>query len=179
MDSTTLSAVCNSVPEHPARSAPMRATLSAANVETEYLRCGSGSTVILAAPPGLRDTLFAALAPHCRVIMPLATRPAMNESIAITHAFSQWMSDFLEGVGVRSARLVVGDPACAGAIEFAEQKTGVERLVLLTSQPHTLMPPSHLPSCALSLHSASLVEDAVQFLLADAPGRGPPVHDLP
>ena len=166
MDSAPLTCCPCTVPVHPARSAAMKATLSAGSVDTEYLRCGSGRVVVALVAPALRERLLDALAPHCRVIMPLATTPAAHRS----PSFSTWLRDFLEGIGASSAALVVTDPACADAIEFArEHEAGLERLVLITEAPHTLRSPRTLPTRVLTPNGATFVEDAVQFLLLDEP----------
>lgn len=84
----------------------VRAIVCAGGVETEYLRAGSGETLVLLAPApsdgGLVEELALALAERFRVFVP--TPPA-------DWPRGTWLSDFREGVGVQAARLVVLQPS--------------------------------------------------------------------
>ena len=170
MDSAPLTCCPCTVPVHPARSAAMKATLSAGTVDTEYLRCGSGRVVVALVAPELRARLLDGLAPHRRLIMPITG----TAHAAGAPSFSTWLRDFLEGIGASSASLVVTDPACADAIEFAgEYESGLERLVVITSASHTFITPRALPTRVLARNAATLVEETVQFLLLDESAVAP------
>jgi hypothetical protein len=146
---------------------PVRAILSAGEIETEYLRGGHGRVVILVVTRELRHPLFVALASGCRVIMPVATTPAIDGS-ASPSSWSGWLHDFLEGLGSTSVTLVVADPACQEAVRFVEEHpTQIERLVLLTRQAH-LFAASIGPTHVLDLdHSDLLVAEVAAILRTD------------
>lgn len=147
------------------RVAAVHATLSAGDVNTEYRRGGDGDVVIVVVGDALREPLFSALAAHCRVIMPVATTPLNGEPVV----FSPWLHDFLEGLGTPGVLLVVAEPSCREAIEFVQAHTSqIERLLLLSGDA-TLRAGPECPTCVLAESSASLVEDAVRFLLSPLP----------
>ena len=92
---------------------PVRATVLAGGIETEYHRSGSGSSLLLLLlPPGDpdRDRLMRLLSPRARVIAPRIPR---------TIDFSTWLRDFLDGVGVVPVHLVTTTALEMHARDFA------------------------------------------------------------
>ena len=91
---------------------PVRASVSAGGVETEYLRAGCGEPLLLLLPPGRdigSDQRLGSLAMQYRVT---ATSAPVDVDVA------SWIRDFLEGVGVVPVRIVaVGEVAELAAVE--------------------------------------------------------------
>ena len=92
---------------------PLRASVSAGGVETEYLRAGCGEPLLLLLPPGHdigSDQRLGSLAMQFRVT---ATSAPVDVDVA------SWIRDFLEGVGVVPVRIVaVGEVAELAAAEW-------------------------------------------------------------
>jgi hypothetical protein len=112
---------------------PVRATVFAGGVETEYYRSGSGSPVLLLlTPPGDpdRDRLIRLLSPRARVIAPRI--PAAVE-------FSSWLRDFLDGIGMLPVHIIAAEALSAPALLFAAaDPSRVEQVTLWKSarQPY-------------------------------------------
>ena len=105
---------------------PVRATVLAGGVETEYHRCGSGSPVVLllmdSGDPD-RDRTMRVLSSRARVIAPRI--PAAVD-------FSSWLRDFLDGVGVEPVHIVATTAFEVPAREFAaSDPTRIEQLSTL------------------------------------------------
>ena len=82
---------------------PARAIVSAAGVDTPYVRAGRGEAmVIVAADVDARDVqqMIVDLADHFLV---LAAAPAVTED---GHAFETWLRNFLDGLGVNTAHVL-------------------------------------------------------------------------
>lgn len=92
---------------------PVRATVFAGGVETEYYRSGSGSPVLLLLlPPGDpdRDRIMRVLSPRARVIAP---------KMPVAVDFTSWLRDFVDGVGVVPVHLVATKAFEVPARDFA------------------------------------------------------------
>jgi hypothetical protein len=92
---------------------PVRASVWAGGVETDYLRAGCGEPLLLLLPPGRdigSDRLLGSLAMQYRVT---AASAPVDVDVA------SWIRDFLEGVGVVPVRIVaVGQVAELAAEEW-------------------------------------------------------------
>jgi hypothetical protein len=82
---------------------PVRAIVSAAGIETPYVRAGRGEAmVIVAADVDARDVqqMIVDLAERFLV---LAAAPAVTEE---GRAFEQWLRNFLDGLGLSAAHVL-------------------------------------------------------------------------
>lgn len=103
---------------------PVRASVCAGGVETDYVRVGRGVPVLLLAAPDDpdRDTLLRSLGAQARVIAPRI--PAGVD-------FASWLRDFLDGVGVLPVRIVATGALVTPALEFAAaDPSRVERVTI-------------------------------------------------
>ena len=152
------------------RTGAFRAVVDAGEVETEYVRAGSGEAVLyLRCGPvdPEADELFVALAERYRVIVPQSmslaaavTPPGAGESV-----FTRWLDGFLEGLGILRASLVVEEPLGAEALRFAVARaTQVARLVILApdvaDEPHRLM----TPALVLRAGGSTAISETLRFL---------------
>ena len=120
-----------------ARSAePVRATVFAGGVETEYYRSGSGSPVLLLLmPPGDpdRDRVINLLSLRARVIAP---------KVPAAVGFSSWLRGFLDGIGVLPVHIVATEALSTPALLFAAADPSLVEQVTLwksdrqPSEPH-------------------------------------------
>lgn len=120
---------------------PVRATVFAGGVETEYYRSGSGMPVLLLLmPPGDpgRDRMLRFLSPRARVIAPMI--PAAIE-------FSSWLRDFLDGVGVVPVHIVATTALELAARDFAasdparvDQVSTLDRVAAAQTPGETIIP---------------------------------------
>lgn len=112
----------------------MRATVTVGDMETGYLRAGSGPALLLVLPAsqtigssttggGTFDRLVDALSPHCRVFVPDADSAL---------PFATWLRGFMDGLGLDSASLLTDDGVGADALDFARtHPERVERIVIV------------------------------------------------
>jgi pimeloyl-ACP methyl ester carboxylesterase len=115
--------------------------IDAGAVSTEYLRAGSGEPVLLLAAPDepgdLRHQMLQALAPSFRVIVPgppaaadEGTHPLAASGGPV--AFSAWLRDFLDALGVAEAAMVVEGRLAVPVLDFALRHPGrVGRLAVI------------------------------------------------
>jgi hypothetical protein len=107
---------------------PVRATVFAGGVETEYLRVGSSTPALLflAAPDDPdRDSVIRSLGVQGRVVAP---------SIPAGVDFATWLRDFLDGIGVLPVRIVATEALGAPALLFAAaDPSRVEQITLWRS----------------------------------------------
>jgi pimeloyl-ACP methyl ester carboxylesterase len=115
--------------------------IDAGAVSTEYLRAGSGEPVLLLAAPDepgdLRHRTLQALAPSFRVIVPgppaaadAGTHPLSASGGPV--AFSAWLRDFLDALGVAEAAMVVEGRLAVPVLDFALRHPGrIGRLAVI------------------------------------------------
>jgi hypothetical protein len=116
-----------------------RASLCAGGWETAYARAGAGPPLLLLGDPddALTRSLVSCLAPTRRVFAPEPPMAGGSEAPDAPDGgppgFARWLRDFLDGVGIGEAPLVVSDPRlAAGALAFAaSDPCRVSRLMLL------------------------------------------------
>jgi pimeloyl-ACP methyl ester carboxylesterase len=128
---------------------PVRAIVDTGVVSTPYTRAGAGRSVVLlatdtgAGAPRLAS-LLAPLATHFRVFAP-ELPDALSADPEALAAFSCWLRDFLDGLGVSRASLVASETLASRALRFAASHGGrVDRVVLLvreSSDPLVASPP--------------------------------------
>lgn len=104
-----------------------RATLSAGEHSTDYLRAGRGGTVLLLVSAGgesaLSLQLMGVLSQRCRVIAPAC--------LATGAEFGATFEGFVEGLGIETAAIVAEGPFCVAALEYAARAPGVSHLAML------------------------------------------------
>ncbi|HZA51833.1 MAG TPA: hypothetical protein VE549_13905 [Myxococcaceae bacterium] len=90
--------------EHPARAGhPARAVVHAAGVSTEYLRVGRGDVIVFVTEDLESDETRSIVEKLQSCYTVLAAVPALTR-----HAhLMTWFNDFLEGLGVQSAHLLL------------------------------------------------------------------------
>ena len=109
-----------------------RATVCCGPVETGYRRAGRGNTVVALAA---RDwtaapSLFAALARDFRLIVPEIDRA--DDDPAQRPAFAEWLSGFLDGLGLADVTLLADERFAAAALGWALiEPVRVARLVVV------------------------------------------------
>jgi hypothetical protein len=152
------------------RTGAFRAVVDAGEVETEYVRAGSGQAVVYLRGGPVdpeSDELFVALAERYRVIVPqsMSLAAAVTPPGAGDSVFTRWLEGFLEGLGIMTASLVVEEPLGAEAIRFAAARPSqVVRLVILA--PDATEEPRRLATPALVLRGsgASAIAETLRFL---------------
>ena len=97
---------------------------------TRYVRRGSGPSVVLAGADADANPLWAALVESLRsryrLILPQCPPTGVDASA--------WLKAFIEGIGLTSCVLIVGEPAAAAAIDLeTSDDFTVRRLVLIGS----------------------------------------------
>jgi pimeloyl-ACP methyl ester carboxylesterase len=128
------------------------------NREIEYVRAGSGRTVILLAGPAANGSapLFEALAHKHRVIQPTNHEAASNLT---------WLAGFLDCLGVARMSLIASAEYALPALQFAlAEPERVERLALLNADAQDA---ENAPLTDV------LVERSQPLLLLAANGNGP------
>ena len=143
------------LPGRPPTVAPVRAVVDAGSVSTTYIRAGAGTPVVILRPGAparaVGRGLLPHLAPHFRVIEPESCSPsgrAVDAGDGV--AFSSWLREFLDGLGLARVSLVVQETVAVRALSFAIAHPGrVGGLVLVhddADDPRspTLMHPDHL-----------------------------------
>ncbi len=137
------SAIPATVLSPPERSIPLlaRASVDAGAVTTYYARFGSGEPILLLGSGGAGDSLgsflLAPLATRFRVIAPEPLVECGRVTLALpgsagAPAFSTWLRDFLDGLGVEQVSIVAEGQLAIPSLCFALSDPGrVERLVLL------------------------------------------------
>lgn len=104
------------------------AVLFAGATETTYRRAGAGKPVLMLFPGGLADPfaarLFEHLAAGARVFSPV--QPA---NVGDGHggqdrapAFSAWLRDLIDGLGLVRTTIVADEPVAGAALAFAENE---------------------------------------------------------
>lgn len=137
------SAIPTAIPSPPEPSTALlaRAAVDAGAVTTYYARLGSGEPILVLGIEGAGDSLgyvlLAPLASHFRVIAPEPlvecgkVRLALPGSLGAP-AFSTWLRDFLDGLGVEQVGIVAEGKLAIPSLCFALSEPGrVRRLVLL------------------------------------------------
>ena len=155
------------------RTGAFQAVVDAGEVETEYVRAGSGQVVLdqRGAPVDPEeDELFVALAERFRVIVPQSTSLAATVAPAGTgdSPFTRWLDGFLEGLGILQASLVVEEPLGAEALRFAIARPAhVVRLVILA--PDAGGEPRRLTTPTLVIHAGgtAAITETLSFLTTD------------
>jgi pimeloyl-ACP methyl ester carboxylesterase len=155
------------------RTGAFQAVVDAGEVETEYVRAGSGQVVLYLRGGPVdpeEDELFVALAERFRVIVPQST--SLGATIAPAgsgdSAFTHWLDGFLEGLGILQASLVVEEPLGAEALRFAMARPAlVARLVILA--PDASPEPRRLTTPTLVLRSGddAAISETLRFLTHD------------
>ena len=154
------------------RTGAFQAVVDAGEVETEYVRAGSGRVVLYLRGASVdpdEDELFVALAERFRVIVPQSTSLAATITPAGSgdSAFTRWLDGFLEGLGILQASLVVEEPLGAEALRFAMARPAlVVRLVILA--PDASPEPRRLTTPTLVLRSGddAAIAQTLHFLTA-------------
>lgn len=142
-----------------------RATLSAGQNSTDYLRAGRGGTVLLLVSTGgesaLSLQLMGVLSQRCRVIAPasLAAGPALAATLA----------EFLEGLGIETTAIVAEGGYCVGALEYAARAAGVSHLAMLVPGNE---PVFEIHAAALEVLADSGADVMVRAVPADPRGIG-------
>lgn len=147
MSASTIPAMIPSPPE-PSKSLLARAAVDAGAVTTYYARLGSGEPILVLGSEGAGDSLgsflLVPLAARFRVIAPEPLVKCGKVTLALpgsdgAPAFSTWLRDFLDGLGVEQVGIVAEGKLAIPSLCFALSDPGrVERLVLL--YPHAPEP---------------------------------------
>jgi hypothetical protein len=145
--------------------------LLAGGWETEYARAGAGAPLILVGDPadGLTRSLLTLLAPGRRVFVPEPPVQAAADSLEPAGAapgFVRWLCDFMDGVGVGDAALVVSHASLApAALAFViGHPCRVTHLVLLLNEG--------APGGIGGVHEQDLLARAGRPLLVAGVARG-------
>lgn len=116
----------------------VRAVLDAGAVSTTYVRAGSGAPVLLLHARARTDAadarLFCELSRRFRVIAPDVISPIGSAEAhgATGVAFSCWLRDLLDGLGLARASVVADERVAARVLQFALAQPGrVDRLVFV------------------------------------------------
>jgi pimeloyl-ACP methyl ester carboxylesterase len=155
------------------RTGAFQAVVDAGEVETEYVRAGSGQVVLYLCGSPMdpeEDELFVALAERFRVIVPQSTSLAATVVPAGTgdSAFTRWLDGFLEGLGVLRASLVVEEPLGAEALRFAMARpASVARLVILAADAAAEPRLQATPTLVLRADGDAAIAQTLEFLTHD------------
>jgi hypothetical protein len=121
----------------------VRAAVMVGEVETYYRRAGSGPVVIV-----LRDLMaerLMELALRVRVIVPESTTiAALAPGPSGERPFTQWLSGFLEGLGVMETTIVAPVTLVPELRAIARTQPGVIRRVVLSGVPMDAALPSEI-----------------------------------
>jgi len=108
----------------------VRATLMVGQVETQYRRAGAGPTLIVLSD--LTAERLMTLAARARVIVPdTTTIGALVPGAPDQRPFAQWLSGFLEGLGVTTATILAPAILAPELSVVAEAQSAVIRRVVL------------------------------------------------
>jgi pimeloyl-ACP methyl ester carboxylesterase len=128
-----------------------RAIVCAAGFETTYVRAGCGIPVVMldvsetgerarecsvehASPSECSGIAESLLATRCRVLVPClsSVRASQLPARLVDHEFSNWLSGFLDGLGITRASIVARGELAEAALRYAiEAPERVDRLVVL------------------------------------------------
>jgi hypothetical protein len=129
-----------------ARAGLLRATLMVGLVETQYRRAGTGPTLIVLSD--LTAERLVALAARARVIVPdTTTIGALLPGTPGARPFVQWLSGFLEGLGVMSATVLAPATLAPELSAVAEVQVGVVRRVVFCGAPSQVVFPPEVDVC--------------------------------
>lgn len=174
--------------------APVRAVVDAGSISTTYVRAGSGDPVVIlranTQTASAGASLLLDLSRDFRVIEPELIAPIVEATTGgDSVAFSCWLREFLDGLGIARAGLVAEESVAARVLSFALADPGrVSGVVLVFNDVEdprlpSVARPDHLgqsghsllvlqvPSDAHELPGAA-VENVVAFL-ARAAGDAP------
>ena len=112
----------------------VRATVYAGVAVTDYVRAGSGTTLLMLTRRHAQHPLLVPLASSFRVIAPELPRHMIGcESGACpSPPFMSWLGDFLDGLGILRVSLLADEFFALDAMRFCvADPTRVDRLVLV------------------------------------------------
>ena len=164
-----------------------RATVCAGVTATDYLRAGCGEPVLLLCGRPERP-LLAPLAARFRVIAPDLPCDPTRAPDDRRGPFSEWLRDFLDGLGVARTHVVADEPYALRTLRFTlTDPTRVDRIALLFRdahdpaisagpRPELLGHSGHplLVSCDTGVGvrgdaCATVADEILRFLLGDGP----------
>jgi hypothetical protein len=96
---------------------PARAIVCAGGVDTEYIRAGRGEPLVLVVAQLDSAEVAASIAALARNYLVFAAAPALQELAKV----ASWQADFLEGLGVASAHLMLHASAASSYINGDSQ----------------------------------------------------------
>ena len=118
---------------------PVRATVIAGARSVDYLAAGLGSPVMLFAREPLRSVLVEDLSRERRVICPILEGIATNDG-------ADWLSDFLDGLGLENVFVVIDD-SCASMAASLQDRAGHRFTgLLLTGGAHRAIDTGSTPA---------------------------------